>query len=62
MAVVENNKVTFREPPVDFDWVGAEDDKKAGSAEQRATMEKAYRSSTRTSQDAGRRPDDLGNS
>lgn len=42
MSVVENNKVTFREPPVDFDWEAVEDDKKAGTAEQRETMEKAY--------------------
>ena len=42
MSVVENNKVTFREPPVDFDWGAIEDDRKGGSAEQRDTMEKAY--------------------
>jgi small subunit ribosomal protein S1 len=42
MSTVENNKVTFLEPPVDFDWTALEDEKKVGNAEQRATMEKAY--------------------
>ena len=42
MSTVENNKVTFMEPPTDFDWAGIEDDKKAISADQRESMEKAY--------------------
>lgn len=42
MAVVENNKVTFAEPPADFDWAAIEDDKKAGSSAERASMEQAY--------------------
>ena len=42
MSVVENNKVTFAEPPADFDWAGIEDDKKTISAADREKMEKAY--------------------
>jgi small subunit ribosomal protein S1 len=42
MAVVENNKVTFAEPPADFDWTALEDDRKAISTDQRESMEKAY--------------------
>lgn len=41
MAVVENNKVTFAEPPADFDWAAIEDDRKSASSE-RASMEQAY--------------------
>ncbi|MCB9164120.1 MAG: S1 RNA-binding domain-containing protein, partial [Flavobacteriales bacterium] len=41
MAVVENNKVTFAEPPADFDWASLEDDRKSASSD-RETMEKAY--------------------
>lgn len=41
MAVVENNKVTFAEPPADFDWATVEDDRKSASSE-RASMEQAY--------------------
>jgi small subunit ribosomal protein S1 len=42
MSTVENNKVTFAEPPADFDWATVEDDKKALSASDRERMEKAY--------------------
>ncbi|MEZ4756607.1 MAG: 30S ribosomal protein S1 [Flavobacteriales bacterium] len=42
MSVVENNKVSFAEPPADFDWGAIEDDKKAITADDRAKMEKAY--------------------
>ncbi|MBL7964623.1 MAG: 30S ribosomal protein S1 [Flavobacteriales bacterium] len=42
MSTVENNKVTFAEPPADFDWAAVEDDKKALSASDRERMEKAY--------------------
>ncbi len=41
MAVVENNKVTFAEPPADFDWAAIEDDRKSASSE-RTSMEQAY--------------------
>ena len=43
MSVVENNKVTFAEPPADFDWAGIEDDKKTISAADREKMEKLER-------------------
>lgn len=39
---VENNKVTFAEPPADFDWAALEDDKKAMPAAERERIEKAY--------------------
>ncbi len=42
MSTVENNKVTFAEPPADFDWAGIEDDKKTLTAEAREKMESAY--------------------
>ncbi len=42
MSVVENNKVTFAEPPADFDWAGVEDDRNAIPAAEREKMEKAY--------------------
>jgi len=42
MAVVENNKVTFAEPPADFDWASLEDDRKSGSSDERVSMEQAY--------------------
>ncbi|HRH70151.1 MAG TPA: 30S ribosomal protein S1 [Flavobacteriales bacterium] len=42
MAVVENNKVVLREPPVDFDWTVVEDDRKGLSEDHRVSMEKAY--------------------
>lgn len=38
----EQNKVTFAEPPADFDWAGLEDDKKGIPAKEREAMEKAY--------------------
>ena len=38
----EQNKVTFAEPPADFDWAGLEDDKKGIPANEREAMEKAY--------------------
>ena len=41
MSTVENNKVTFLEPPADFDWAGVEDDSKA-LAGARESMEAAY--------------------
>jgi small subunit ribosomal protein S1 len=42
MSTVENNKVTFNEPPADFDWAGVEDDKKAMGVEAHQAMETAY--------------------
>ncbi|MBK6342523.1 MAG: 30S ribosomal protein S1 [Flavobacteriales bacterium] len=42
MSTVENNKVTFKEPPADFDWAGVEDDKKAMGVEAHQAMETAY--------------------
>jgi len=42
MSTVENNKVTFNEPPADFDWAGIEDDKKAMGVEAHQAMETAY--------------------
>ena len=42
MSTVENNKVTFAEPPADFDWATIEDDKKSLAAEARESMENAY--------------------
>ncbi|HEX2617422.1 MAG TPA: hypothetical protein VHL57_07755, partial [Flavobacteriales bacterium] len=42
---VEQNKVTFAEPPADFDWAALEDDKKAISTDERLQMEKAYEDS-----------------
>lgn len=39
---VENNKVTFAEPPADFDWAALEDDKKGLPGKEREAMEKAY--------------------
>ncbi|MBK7753646.1 MAG: 30S ribosomal protein S1 [Flavobacteriales bacterium] len=38
----ENSKVTFAEPPADFDWAGLEDDKRSIPANERESMEKAY--------------------
>ena len=38
----DQTKVTFAEPPADFDWAGLEDDNKATSADERVRMEKAY--------------------
>ncbi|MBL7963172.1 MAG: 30S ribosomal protein S1 [Flavobacteriales bacterium] len=42
MSVVENSKVTFAEPPADFDWAGVEDDRNAIPTAERERMEKAY--------------------
>jgi small subunit ribosomal protein S1 len=42
MPVIENNKVTFAEPPADFDWSAIEDDKKGAPNAEREKMEKAY--------------------
>ncbi|HMU12697.1 MAG: 30S ribosomal protein S1 [Bacteroidetes bacterium] len=41
----EQTKVTFAEPPADFDWATLEDDKKSISASDRERMEKAYEES-----------------
>lgn len=41
----EQNKVTFAEPPADFDWAALEDDRKHLSAADKAKMEKAYEDS-----------------
>jgi hypothetical protein len=41
MPVIENNKVTFAEPPADFDWSAIEDDKKGAPNAEREKMEKA---------------------
>ncbi len=38
----EQNKVTFAEPPADFDWASLEDDKKSIGVSERESMEKAY--------------------
>ena len=42
MSTVENNKVTFAEPPADFDWATIEDDSKSLAAGARESMENAY--------------------
>ncbi|MCB0769147.1 MAG: 30S ribosomal protein S1 [Flavobacteriales bacterium] len=42
MSTVENNKATFLEPPVDFDWASLEEDRKPAVTEARTNMEKAY--------------------
>ncbi|MBL7956723.1 MAG: 30S ribosomal protein S1 [Flavobacteriales bacterium] len=42
MSTVENNKVTFAEPPADFDWAAIEDDSKSLAAGARESMENAY--------------------
>jgi small subunit ribosomal protein S1 len=41
----EQNKITFAEPPADFDWAILEDDRVALSPDARAKMEKAYEDS-----------------
>ena len=41
----DQHKVTFAEPPADFDWAALEDDRKHLSAADKAKMEKAYEDS-----------------
>ena len=41
----DQHKVTFAEPPADFDWAALEDDRKHLSAAEKAKMEKAYEDS-----------------
>jgi len=42
MSTIENNKVTYAEPPVDFNWDTVEDDRKALASSEREGMEAAY--------------------
>ena len=42
MSTVENNKVTFLEPPADFDWDALVDDKQVAVTEARTKMGQAY--------------------
>ena len=41
----DQHKVTFAEPPADFDWAALEDDRKHLSTAEKAKMEKAYEDS-----------------